>query len=46
MEVADLDRLKKLAIGQERDHLHRSTMNGALISAIPYQLNVKELSQE
>ena len=46
VELGELDRRKELAGGQERNHLHRATMNGAWISAVPHHLNGTELSQE
>ena len=46
MELADLAKRKDLAGGQERNHLHRATSNGAWLSAIPYHLNITELSLE
>ena len=39
VEMADLDRRKEMAGGQESNHLHRETSNGAWISAIPHCLN-------
>ena len=46
MELAELDRQKELAGGQERNRLHRATRNGACLSAVPHCLNSTELSQE
>ena len=39
VEMADLDRQKDLAGGQERNRLHRTTRNGACISAVPHCIN-------
>ena len=44
VELGDLARQKELAGGQERNHPHRSTRNGAWLSAVPYRLNGTELS--
>ena len=46
MELADLARRKELADGQERNHLHRATRNGACIGYVPHRLNGMELSRE
>ena len=44
--MAELDRQKELAGGQERNRLHRSMRNGAFLSAIPCRLNGTELPQK
>ena len=46
VEMAELSRQKEIAGGQERNRLHRATINGAWISAIPLRLNSTELSWE
>ena len=44
--LGELSRQKDLAGGQERNHLHRATRNGAWLSDVPHRLNGRELSQE
>ena len=46
VELGELTRRKELTDGQERNHLHRVTRNGAWLSALPHCLNVTELSRE
>ena len=46
LEMAELARRKELAGGQEKNHLHMATRNGAWLSAITHFLNRMELSQE
>ena len=46
VEMADLDRQKELAGGQEKNCLYRATRNGAWLSAITHQLNVTYMSWE
>ena len=38
-EIVDLARRKELVVGQERNRLHRSTRNGAWLSAVTHRLN-------
>ena len=45
-ELAELAGQKKLSGGRERNHLHRATMNGAWLSAVPHRRNGTELSWE
>ena len=45
-ELEEQARPKELAVGQERNRLHRATRNGAWLSAIPHCLNVMELYWE
>ena len=42
--MAELDRKKELAGGQEKNNLHIATRNGAWLSAIHHRLNGTELS--
>ena len=44
--MTDLTRQKELSGGQERQRLHRETMNGAWISAVPHRPNSTDLSRE
>ena len=46
VEMAGLARQKELAGGQERNHLHKATRNGAWLSTVPHCLNGMEMSQE
>ena len=46
VEMADLDRQKELAGGQDKNYLYRATRNGAWLSAIPHQLNGTDMSWE
>ena len=46
MELADLARQKDFAGGQESNRLHRATINGAWLSAVPHRLNGTDLSRE
>ena len=46
VNLGELDRHKELAGGQESNCLHRATMNGAWLIAVPHRLNGTELSQE
>ena len=46
VELAEVFRRQDQAGGQERNHLHRATRNGAWLSAVPQRLNGTELSQE
>ena len=46
VELAELSRKMELAGGHGINHLHRTTRNGAWISAVPHRLNSTELSQE
>ena len=46
VKLGELARRTELAGGQERNRLHRTTMNGALLSAVPHRLNNTELSRE
>ena len=46
VELANMVRQKELAFGQDWNHLHRATRNGACISAVPHCLNGTELSRE
>ena len=46
VELGELARQKELAGGQERNCLHRATINGVWISSVPHRLNSTELSQE
>ena len=46
VELGKLARQKELAGGQERNHIHMATMNGAWLSAVPHCLNSTELSHE
>ena len=38
VEMADLDRQKDLAGGQERNRIHRATSNGTWLSDVPHRL--------
>ena len=44
--MAELARQKYFAGGQERNHIHRATRNGAWLSSVPHRINGMELSQE
>ena len=46
VELAELDRQKELAGGQERNHLHGAKNNGAWLSAVTHRINGTELSWE
>ena len=46
VELGELSRQKYVAEGQERNHLHRATRNGAWLSAVTHHLNGTELSRE
>ena len=46
VELEEMVRRKELAGGQERNHLHRATRNGAWLSVVPHRLNGTELSRE
>ena len=46
VDLGELARQKELAGGQERNRLHRSTRNGAWLSAVPHRLNVTDFSRE
>ena len=45
VELGELARQKELAEGQERNRLHRATMNGEWLSAVPHHINGAELSR-
>ena len=38
VELVNLARQKKLAVGQERNCLHRAMRNGTWLSTVPYRL--------
>ena len=44
--MVDLDRLKEMVVGQERQRPHSLTSYGAWLSAIPHLLDGTELSRE
>ena len=44
--MAELDRKKELAGGQDIKRLHRARRNGAWLSAVPHCLNGTELSRD
>ena len=46
VKIGELARQKELAGGQERNRLHRATMNGAWLSIVPHRLNGTEFSWE
>ena len=46
VEIAKIFKRQELAGGQEKNHLHRSTRNGAWLSTVPRRLNGTELSRE
>ena len=46
IELAEVFRHQEQAGGQERNRLHRTTMNRAWLSAVPYRLSGTELSWE
>ena len=46
VELAESFKRQELAGGQDRNRLHRTTRNGAWISAVPHCLNGTGLSQE
>ena len=46
VELGDLARQKDLAGGQERNRLHRATINEVWISAVTNRLNGTDLSWE
>ena len=46
IELGEISRQKKLAEGQERNRLHRTTRNGVWLSTVPHRLNGTELSRE
>ena len=39
-EMAEIDRQKELAGGQERNRLHRETRTGAWLGTVPHRLNI------
>ena len=46
VDLGEVARRQDLAGGQERNRLHRETMNGELLSAVPHRLNGIKLSRE
>ena len=46
VELAELARKKELAGDQERNHIHRATMNGSWLNDVPHRLNGTEFSRE
>ena len=46
VDMADMDRKKEISGGQERNHLHKLTSNGAWLSAVLHRLNRTELTQK
>ena len=46
VELGELARRKELIGGQDSNRLHRATINGAWLSAVPHHLNGTELSLE
>ena len=46
VEISELFERQEQAGRQEKNRLHRSTRNGAWISAVPHRLNGMELSRE
>ena len=46
VDLAELARRKEISGGQESNHLHRSTSNGAWLSDVPHRFDGSELSPE